>query len=159
MDGLQGAVLSVKLRHLSEWNAARRNNAALYNSLLKDVHNGALTLPYEAGYAKHVYHLYALRVVDRDDLIAGLGEKGVHCGIHYPIPIHLTEAYRYLGLEEGSFPVAETCAAEFVSLPMYPELEESHIQYVVRKLNALVDNRRSEETFRDDMSFRVRGTC
>jgi dTDP-4-amino-4,6-dideoxygalactose transaminase len=128
MDGLQGAILSVKLKHLSEWNEVRRNKAKLYNKLLANI-DGVIT-PKEADYAKHVYHVYAIRVQNREKLITALADKGIQCGIHYPIPIHLQEAYRYLGLEKNSFPVAEKYAEEFISLPMFPELTKEQIEYV-----------------------------
>jgi dTDP-4-amino-4,6-dideoxygalactose transaminase len=129
MDGFQGAILSVKLRHLPRWNEARRRNAHLYGKLLKET-DGVIA-PSETAYARHVYHVYAIRVADRDNLIRALAEKDIHCGIHYPVPVHLQEAYRPLGLVRGSFPVSETCAAEFVSLPMFPELSGEQIERVV----------------------------
>ena len=128
MDGLQGAVLSVKLRHLDRWNEQRRNNADRYKRLLADL--DAVILPTEASYAKHVYHVYAVRAQDRDALIHDLAKEDIHCGIHYPVPLHLQDAYRSLGYEEGTFPVTERCADEFVSLPMFAELSREHIERV-----------------------------
>lgn len=128
MDGLQGAVLSVKLKRLRRWNDTRRKNAQLYHELLADL-NGVV-IPREAEYAMHIYHVYAIRVKNRDALITTLAEKDIHCGIHYPVPIHLQDAYQFLGLRKGSFPVAEKCAEEFVSLPMFPELTKEQIEYV-----------------------------
>ncbi|HDH86978.1 MAG TPA: DegT/DnrJ/EryC1/StrS family aminotransferase [Desulfobacteraceae bacterium] len=136
MDGLQGAILSVKLRHLSEWNEARRNKAKVYNKLLAGI-DGVIT-PKEAGYAKHVYHVYAIRVQDREKLITALTDKGIQCGIHYPIPIHLQEAYRYLGLGKNSFPVAERCSQELISLPMFPELTKEQSGYVVQEIGSSI---------------------
>jgi len=136
MDGLQGAILSVKLKHLSEWNEARRNNAKIYNKLLADV-DGIIT-PKEADYAKHVYHIYAIRIQDREKLITALADKGIQCGIHYPIPIHLQEAYCYSGLRKNSFPVAERCSQELISLPMFPELTKEQTKYVVREIKSLI---------------------
>jgi len=127
MDGFQGAVLSVKLKNLPAWNESRRRNATLYSTFLNG--SGAIITPKEMDYARHVYHIYAIRVRNRDALIAQLGEKGIGCGIHYPVPVHLQTAYQSLGLEAGSFPVAEKCASEFVSLPMFPELTEEQIRY------------------------------
>ena len=129
MDGIQGAVLSVKLRHLPAWTEGRRRNAALYGEFLKEVKG--ITAPTEARYGKHVYHIYAIRVADRDRLIAALAEKDIHCGIHYPIPVHLLDAYKSLNLGKGSFPVAEKSASEFVSLPMFAELTREQIGAVV----------------------------
>ena len=132
MDGIQGAVLSVKLRHLPAWNDGRRRNAGIYDELLKGV--PGVAAPKVAAYAKHVYHIYAIRVVDRDQLIVALAEMDIHCGIHYPIPLHLLEAYRSLDLGRGSFPVSEKCSAEFVSLPMFPELSGEQIERVVGEI-------------------------
>ena len=128
MDGFQGVVLSVKLRHLNEWNEARRGNAQLCGGLLGDA-TGVIT-PAEADYAKHVYHLYVIRTQNRDALIGALAERNVFCGIHYPVPIHLQGAYRLLGFKEGDFPVAEKCAAQLISLPMFPELTEEQVERV-----------------------------
>lgn len=136
MDGIQGAVLNAKLKHLPAWNEARRRNARLYNQLLSGVEG--VILPKEADYAKHIYHIYAIRVPKRDRLMSALGEKGVNCGIHYPIPIHLQEAYRSMGWKKGDFPVAEKCANEFLSLPMYPELTAEQISYVTQQVKALI---------------------
>jgi dTDP-4-amino-4,6-dideoxygalactose transaminase len=128
MDGFQGAVLSVKLKHIDAWNEARRTNARLYTQLFAGA--SGLVAPREADYAKHVYHIYAIRVRNRDAFMAGLGEKDIATGIHYPVPLHLTGAYRSLGYKAGDFPVAERCANEFVSLPMFPELTAEQIRYV-----------------------------
>jgi dTDP-4-amino-4,6-dideoxygalactose transaminase len=132
MDGIQGAVLSVKLRHLDEWNEARRKAARMYRTLL--VHSEEGMLPAEAEYARHIYHIFAIRIPERDRLLKDLERSGVHCGIHYPVPIHLQEAYAHLGLGRGSFPVAEQCAAEFLSLPMYAELDDKMIMFVCDRL-------------------------
>jgi len=139
MDGIQGAVLSTKLAYLNEWNEARRKNARLYAELLSNV--DGVVVPREADYAKHVYHIYAIRIQNRDDMIRKLADEGISCGIHYPVPVHLQSAYRELGLHRGSFPVAEKCAEEFVSLPMYPELTEAQIHYVVDTVKALITER------------------
>jgi dTDP-4-amino-4,6-dideoxygalactose transaminase len=136
MDGFQGAILSVKLRHLPAWNEGRRRNARIYDDLLKD--KAGVTPPKEVSYGKHVYHIYAIRVPDRDRLIADLAANDIHCGIHYPIPIHLLDAYKSLNQGKGSFPVAERSAAEFVSLPMFPELTPEQIRFVVASLDRLV---------------------
>jgi len=132
MDGIQGAILSVKLRHLDRWTEARRENASLYNRFLAT--SDKIIVPQEADYARHVYHIYAIRAQNRDNLIASLAEKDIHCGIHYPVPVHLQDAYGFLGLGKGSFPVAEKCAEEFVSLPMFPELTREQIEYVASEI-------------------------
>ena len=136
MDGIQGAILSAKLKHLESWTEARRKNANLYSKLLSNV-DGIIT-PREADYTRHVYHIYAVRVQNRDELIEKLAEKEIFCGIHYPVPLHLQEAYNFLGLSKGSFPVAEKCAAEFVSLPMFPELTEAQIKYTTDEIKKLL---------------------
>jgi dTDP-4-amino-4,6-dideoxygalactose transaminase len=136
MDGLQGAILSVKLRYLQAGNEARRAKARLYQRYLAEVDD--VITPVEAEYAKHVYHVYALRVPERDSVLHALTEKGIGCGIHYPVPLHLQEAYQDLGLGEGSFPVAEKCAREFLSLPMFPELKAEQIEYVAHEVETAV---------------------
>jgi dTDP-4-amino-4,6-dideoxygalactose transaminase len=136
MDGFQGAILSVKLKHLPDWNEARRRNAIRYNEMLGKT-NGVV-IPRESPNNNHVYHIYAIRVKNRDDVINALAGRDIHCGIHYPIPLHLQEAYRGLGYKKGSFPVAEACVAEFVSLPMFPELTNSQIQFAAGHLVDIV---------------------
>ena len=136
MDGLQAAVLSVKLNYLAAWNEARRGNAQLYNELLANT-DGLIT-PVEADYARHIYHIYAVRVENRDALMSDLAQKDIGCGIHYPLPIHLQEAYRFLGHQKGSFPVAERCAQEQVSLPMFAELTPGQIEQVCREIRSFL---------------------
>jgi dTDP-4-amino-4,6-dideoxygalactose transaminase len=134
MDGIQGAVLRVKLKTLDCGNAARRTHARLYETHLGN--RGDLIAPKEAEYGTHVYHVYAVRVKGRDQLQRALSDRGVASGIHYPIPIHLQEAYRHLKLGSGSFPVVERCAEEFLSLPMFPELTPEQIDIVVREVSS-----------------------
>jgi dTDP-4-amino-4,6-dideoxygalactose transaminase len=128
MDGIQAAVLRVKLRHLDHNNQSRRRHAKQYNHSLAELEE--LTTPYEAVYGQHVYHIYAVRVSGRDEVMRSLEEKGIGCGIHYPVPVHLQKAYRGLGHAAGAFPVSERTATEFLSLPMFPELTEKQIQLV-----------------------------
>ena len=135
MDGLQGAILSVKLRHLAEWNESRRKNAQLYDEMLADINS--VIIPKEADYAKHIYHVYAIRAQNREALMRGLAEKDIHCGIHYPLPVHEQKAYRSLELQKGRFPVAEKCTEELVSLPMFPELGKNQIKYAVDQIKFL----------------------
>ena len=130
MDGVQAAVLSIKLRHLEEANLLRRERALQYNQAFEGI-EGVAT-PFEADYARHVYHVYAIRVPERDEVRQRLAEKEIGCAVHYPIPIHLQEAYRNLGHRTGAFPIAENLAEEFLSLPMFPELTEEQIEYVAR---------------------------
>ena len=143
MDGIQGAALRVKLKHLDRANEARRANARFYDQHLADVEE--VILPTEAEYARHVYHLYVVRMQDRDRVLQAMANRGIACGIHYPIPVHLQEAYRFLGHRKGSFPVAERCAEEFLSLPMYPELSTTQMGAVVHELKTLL--RASQSTY------------
>jgi len=136
MDGFQGAVLRVKLKHLSRWNDARRANALLYNELLEDI-EGVVT-PLEADYAEHVYHVYALLVENRDAFMEALRQKGIGCGIHYPACVHLQQAFGFLGYGQGDFPVAEGCAERLVSLPMFAELSRCQIEFVVEAIKDFV---------------------
>jgi len=136
MDGLQAAVLSVKLQHLPAWTEARRKHAKQYEQLLEGL--PGIVLPHEADYAQHVYHIYAMRDGRRDELMTALGDKGIATGIHYPVPLHLTGAYQHLGYKEGSFPVSERIARELVSLPMFPELTREQIEYVVTGIKEFV---------------------
>ncbi len=137
MDGIQGAILSVKLRHLAAANDARRAHAHRYGDLLADVE--AIVLPVEAEYARHVYHLYVIRAKHRDELIERLAEREIACGIHYPVPLHLQDAYASLKIKKGSFPVAEASAQEFISLPMFPELTDEQIAYVCDELKIVLN--------------------
>ncbi|MBV9276162.1 MAG: DegT/DnrJ/EryC1/StrS family aminotransferase [Verrucomicrobia bacterium] len=136
MDGIQGAVLRIKLRQLEGNNQLRREHAAHYAAELQELEG--ITLPAEAGYAHHVYHVYAIRVSNRDELMKSLMDQGIMTGIHYPVPVHLQEAYQGLGYGPGSFPVAERCAAEFLSLPMYPELTYAQLEQVTQGVKEAV---------------------
>jgi dTDP-4-amino-4,6-dideoxygalactose transaminase len=136
MDGVQGAVLSVKLKHLSEWNEGRRRHAERYRALLEGVEG--LTVNQEMPYAKSCYHLFTVRVQNREALMAELERKEIGCGIHYPVPIHLQDAYACLGLKKGSFPVAERMAEETLSLPMCAELTDEQVAEVARTVRAFL---------------------
>jgi dTDP-4-amino-4,6-dideoxygalactose transaminase len=136
MDGIQAAILRIKLRHLEEDNRRRRLHAATYDRALDGL--DGIFPPKEAPYARHVYHVYAIRCRARDRVMDYLHQQGVDCGIHYPVPIHLQEAYGSLNLGAGSYPVAEQCAREFLSLPMYPELSQEQLQTVVHTLQEAV---------------------
>lgn len=140
MDGFQGAILSVKLKYIEQWNQARRANARIYNEQLAN--EDMLILPREANYATHVYHIFAVLYQERDVLLEALKQKDIYCGIHYPVPIHLQEAYRFLGYEEGSFPIAEKCAGEVLSLPMFPELRAEQIEKVAVQIRAFIRHRK-----------------
>lgn len=150
MDGFQGAILDVKLKYLEGWNRARRAHAALYDSLLCG--EEGIRCPTVKPYGEPVFHIYAIRTADRDDLMAYLAENGVACGIHYPVPIHLQEAYSFLGLPEGSFPAAEAAASEMVSLPMFAELTDDQIAYAAGKINSFMESRRGVQPEREQLS-------
>lgn len=135
MDGIQASVLRVKLRRLAHGNELRRQVAARYCDGLRDFDE--IVTPFEADYAKHVYHIYAIRVAERDATMRALEAEGIGCGIHYPIPVHLQEAYRSLGHRPGAFAVSERTCAEFISLPMFPELSEAHVEHVVQSVKAV----------------------
>lgn len=128
LDEIQAAVLLIKLRHLDPWNDQRRANAARLSQALAGT---SLTLPVPGGdNVREVFHLYVVRHPERDALKSFLGERGIATGIHYPIPIHLQQAYAYLGHQPGSFPVTERLAATSLSLPMYAELTEEQIERI-----------------------------
>jgi dTDP-4-amino-4,6-dideoxygalactose transaminase len=135
LDGLQGAILDVKLKHLEEWTEARRSYAAQYDELLA----GTDVTPMKPhGDVRHVYHLYVVRVPEREALLPILRERGVGAGVHYPIPLHLQPAYARLGFAEGSFPNAERLAREVISLPIYAEMDPEAPAYVASVLKELV---------------------
>jgi dTDP-4-amino-4,6-dideoxygalactose transaminase len=122
LDAIQAGLLQVKLVHLAKWNALRRDRADEYNRLLAG--NEVVIRPYEPSWSRAVYHLYVIRIHDRDGLMTYLAGSGIGTGIHYPVPLHLQKAYAELDYVPGDFPVAETVAAEIVSLPMFPHLTE-----------------------------------
>jgi dTDP-4-amino-4,6-dideoxygalactose transaminase len=137
LDTLQAAILRVKLRHLERWNILRRRNAQIYTRELKSI-EGIIT-PCQSGYARHVYHVYAVRVRGRDRVVKDLVKKGIGVLIHYPIPLHLQKVYKGLGYKRGDFPVAERVAQEIISLPMYPRLKEAQIKYVAGALRDILE--------------------
>jgi len=128
MEGIQGAVLDIKLKYLDLWNARRREVANRYNELLADT---PLQLPCEADYAQSVCHLYVVRHCRRDELKEHLEANRVGCAIHYPVPLHLQKCYSPLGYKPGDFPVAEKTARECLCLPIYPEITGEQIERVV----------------------------
>lgn len=135
LDNLQAAILLVKLKHLNQWNRLRRKHAYYYNELLKGTD---VVTPAELDGVEPVYHLYVIRIKKRDKLQQFLTSKQIYTGIHYPIPIHLQMAYKDLGYRKGDFPVTEECASEVLSLPMFPELKESEIEYIVNSIKAFL---------------------
>jgi dTDP-4-amino-4,6-dideoxygalactose transaminase len=140
LDSIQAGWLSVKLRHLVKWNESRRSLAHRYHDLLAEAKDAIVT-PIEASWTKGVYHLYVVRVQDREALQAYLAEAGIGSGIHYPIPLHLQKAYQYLGYKKGDFPVTERVAEEILSLPMFPQLQPNQQKQVVAKLLEFVTSK------------------
>jgi dTDP-4-amino-4,6-dideoxygalactose transaminase len=133
MEGIQGAVLGVKLKYLKNWTAERRRVAKRYTEVLADT---PLQLPHEAAYAESSWHLYVVRHPRRDELKKHLEAAGVGCALHYPLPLHLQKALADLGHQAGDFPMAEKASRECLSLPIYPELTEAQIQRVVGVIRA-----------------------
>lgn len=127
MEGLQGAVLGIKLKHLDRWITARRKIAARYNSLLKEV---PVKTPSMTEESSHVFHCYVIECEQRDELREFLAKREIPTLIHYPIPVHLQKAYTFLDYRQGDFPVAEKMAQEIISLPIYPELCREEVEYV-----------------------------
>ena len=128
LDTVQAAILSVKLKHLNRWNNLRRRHAQAYTRKLKSI--SAINLPIEAPYNRHIYHLYVINAKHRDRLQKHLWSLGIETGIHYPVPIHLQPAYAHLGYKKGDFPVTELAAKTILSLPMFPELTDTEINYI-----------------------------
>ncbi len=134
LDSLQAAILDVKLKYLGAWTEARRKTAAWYDHHLEGV--GDLLLPERRPWSTHSFHQYTLRTSQRDGLQAFLKERGVPSMVYYPKPLHLHEAYRYLGYGPGDFPVSENLAATVLSLPMHTELDEVQLEYIVNQIKA-----------------------
>src|SRR5580693_3325869 len=130
LDALQAGLLTVKLRHLAEWNRKRQEAAKRYHEMLATIEG--VVAPYQPEWSRPVYHLYVIRVQDREGLQKHLAAAKVDTGIHYPIPLHLQKAYENFGHQNGDFPVAEKLAAEILSLPMYPQLLDAQQKHVVR---------------------------
>lgn len=137
LDTLQAAVLSVKLAHLGEWNAARAGHAVRYAELLHGV--GDLVLPATVPDVTHVFHLFVIQTAQRDALQEFLASRGIATGIHYPVPIHLQAAYAGLGHEKGAFPNTEFLADRILSLPLYPELSNDQIDRICDAIKSFFD--------------------
>ncbi len=135
LDNLQAAVLRVKLKKLDDWNDSRVKNASVYDELLGSDCPG-ISLFREAEYAKHIYHVYAVRVKNREKVINDLKRRNVGTLVYYPIPVHLQEAYGDLGYKRGDFPVAEKCCEEILALPVYPGLRREEIRYVAESVKS-----------------------
>ena len=136
LDALQAAILNAKLPYLPRWTELRRKHAAFYNHHLPE----EVERPVEINGAKHVYYMYVIRTQKRDELMKHLKERGVSCGIHYPLPLHLQPAYKDFGFKKGDFPVSETLAKEILSIPVYPELTEEQLNYIVDNIKQFFSN-------------------
>jgi dTDP-4-amino-4,6-dideoxygalactose transaminase len=137
LDSIQAGWLTVKLHHLEKWNNSRRTLAQRYHELFAELKDGII-IPREAAWTEGVYHLYVVRVENREALQAHLARVGIGTGIHYPIPLHQQRAYEHLGYKTGDFPVTERVAAEIVSLPMFPQLTYSQQDKVVAEVKDFV---------------------
>jgi dTDP-4-amino-4,6-dideoxygalactose transaminase len=135
LDSIQAGFLAVKLRHLAEWNTQRTAHAGRYNELLAE-YADSIAVPYEPASSRAVYHLYVVRVAERDAVQRRLGAAGIGTAIHYPVPLHLQKAYQRLGYERGDFPIAEAVADRILSLPMFPSLTDEQQRRVVDELAA-----------------------
>ena len=133
LDSIQAGILQVKLRHLAEWNERRRQCASRYRELLGEAAEG-INLPFEPSWSKSVFHLYVVQVQNREQLQKHLSDAGIGTGIHYPIPLHLQNAYKHLGYHEGDFPVCEEAAPRILSLPMFPGLTREQQERISRQV-------------------------
>lgn len=133
LDEMQAAFLNIKLKHLNKWNNDRRRIAQIY---IENIKNKKIVLPYEADYSKHIWHVFAIRTKERDELQKYLNYNGIGTNIHYPVPIHLQEAYKDFGYKTGSFPIAEQISKEVLSLPMWYGMEDDQIGYILEKINS-----------------------
>ena len=129
LDEIQAAILRVKLKHLNKWNKARQKNAKIYDKLFRNMND--IITPRIIKNTQSVYYFYTICVKNRKKIQKKLKEKGVSTGIHYPVPLHLQPAYKYLGHKRGDFPKAEKQSNEILSLPIYPELAEKQIKFIV----------------------------
>jgi len=139
LDAIQAGILHAKLKYLSEWTEARRSAASRYRELFSVIDSDKVKVPYEPDWTKSVYHLYVVRVENRQELIKRLSLAGIGSGIHYPVPLHRQKAYEHLGYKVGNFPVTERVAAEIVSLPMFPQLMLSQQEEVVNRTKEFLD--------------------
>ncbi len=139
IDELQAAVLNIKLKHLDDWSAGRQRNAAYYDAAFARARLGdAVVTPVAQAGARHIYNQYVIRVSERDGLRQHLAGAGVGTEIYYPVPLHVQQCFAYLGGRQGDFPVSERAAAQTLALPIFPELVEAQLQYVVDSIAAYI---------------------
>ncbi|WP_294169096.1 DegT/DnrJ/EryC1/StrS aminotransferase family protein [uncultured Clostridium sp.] len=131
LDAIQAAILDVKIKEIDKWNARRREIVKAYNEALQ---NNALVTPVAKDYNEHVYHMYILQSENREEVIEKLKEAGIATGVYYPVPLHLQKVYKNLGYKEGDMPVAEYLSHRTFAIPVYPELNEEQVQYIISKL-------------------------
>ena len=148
LDAIQAGFLQIKLRYLSGWNESRREAAARYRDLFLEADRGDL-LPREPAWATGVYHLYVIRVPDRTGLMQHMADANIGTAIHYPVPLHLQQAYQTLGYQEGDFPVSELVAPEIVSLPMFPNLRADQQERVVHEVMNFLSAAETEKNAAD----------
>lgn len=139
LDTIQAAILTVKLTKIDEWNRQRRDVASLYTKLLSSLDIN-VTVPFEPEYSKSNYHLYVIRVDERDKLLEHLKTNGIMAGIHYPIPIHLHQALKDIGYKKGDFPITEECASQIMSLPIFPYLKEEEVKSIIKHIKDFYAN-------------------
>lgn len=152
LDAIQAAILGVKLRHLPTWNAQRRANARRYTQLFVSA-GVPITVPFESPRVRPVYHVYAIRVQDRDALQGYLARANITTQIHYPGVLHLQKAYEHLGFQKGNFPIAEAVAAEILSLPLYPHLQPDQQKRIVCNILEFMSTAPSSATTRQTVSL------
>jgi dTDP-4-amino-4,6-dideoxygalactose transaminase len=139
MEELQAAVLNVKAKYINEWTGKRRKIAEKYSKGLSSIGEDNITVPYCPDNIKAVYHLYVIRTSRREELSKYLNENGVQTALHYPLPLHMQKAYEYLKYKEGDFPAAEKCCKQILSLPMFPEMTDEQIDYVINSVKSFFD--------------------
>jgi dTDP-4-amino-4,6-dideoxygalactose transaminase len=137
LDTMQAAILRIKMKRLEEGNEKRRRNAELYNKYLKDIPE--VVIPCVLDGVRHVYHIYAIRVKNRDRVLQHLKDKEIGAVVHYPVSLHMQKAYSGLGYKNGDFPISERIPREIISLPMFPQLKESQIRYVVQVIKEALE--------------------
>lgn len=139
MEEIQAAVLNVKMNYIEKWTEARRGTAAKYTEHLSSFNPVELVTPYHPDYVNPVYHLYIIRCKQRDELMKYLNEKGVQTGLHYPMPLHIQNAYKYRGYKNGDFPAAEKGCSEILSIPIFPEITDEQVNYICDTIKSFYD--------------------
>ena len=131
LDAIQAAILNIKIKEIDDWNAKRREIAAVYNEALQ---NSELVTPVTRDYVEPVYHMYVLQSENREEVLEKLKEAGVATGVYYPVPLHLQKCYKSLGYKEGDMPVSEYLSHRTFAIPVYPELTKEQVDYIISKI-------------------------